>query len=166
MPRSHRPRKAYRPHGVRLDAHGLAMDLVTVLSAEQQAQLLTPAKAALDALRTGRGTWDAWRTLADCCNVAQALCAKGIGSNLIDKCLDAQHALAALHARVTAGGTWTLRGLELTALDEAVWLHEVQLRHATQGEIAAAIEKVKNVARGALRGDTRQRAHIVIGALT
>jgi hypothetical protein len=165
MPRSQRPRKGYRPHGVRLDAHGLAMDLVTVLSAEQQAKMLQPAQAALETMRTGRGSWDAWRHLADCVNVCQALCAKGIGSNLIDKCLDAQQALGDLHARVTSGGSWTLRGTELKALDETVWLHEVQLRHATQGELQAAIDKVRNVVRGALTGGSQHGPHVLVGRL-
>lgn len=165
MPRSARPRKAYRAQPVRLDAHGLAIDLASKLSPDQQALLAEPMRLALDQLRTGRGDWAAWRTLADAGNVAQALAERNIASNLLDKVHAAQAALAALADRVKAGRSWTLRGPELTAIDDMAWVHEVQLSHATQGETAAAIQRVKRVVQGVLQGNGSPQAHIVVGAL-
>jgi hypothetical protein len=165
MPRSTPPRKAYRPVGVRLDAHGLAIDLATVLSAQQQADLLDPARAALEQMRLGRGGWEAWRALADVSNVAEALAEGGIAGNLADKVHAAQEALAAVAGRVNAGRSWTLRGLELGALDDLVWLHEVQLQHATQGETTAAIERVKRRVKGVLSGSASPSATVIVGAL-
>lgn len=164
MPRPAAPRKRYRPHPVRPDAVHLAADLVSVLSPQQQADLVRLMQQALDTLRRGAGGWAAWCGLADALNVAEALCARNIASNLIDKVVLGQCALRDLHQRVTAGRGWTLRGPEIAALDEACWVHEVQLRHASQGEVGAAIQRVQRVVRGANNGGAGGR-HVLVGQL-
>lgn len=62
---------------------------------------------------------------------------------------------AALQA---AGGSWTLYPAEITALDDACFVHQVQLEHRSQGEMADAIALVKRRIAGALAGSPPQGA--------
>lgn len=165
MPTSHKPRKRYAPQPVRLDAHLHAIDRVATLLDTQRQDLSTPMQEAFDLFRTGRGTAAAWCTLADALNVGEVLTELQIGTNLRGHFAMAQGALAAVHARKTAGGTWTLRGLEIAMLDDAVWAAKVQLDHCSQGELTDAVNTVKRRARGALTGGLSADTTVCVGLL-
>ena len=165
MPTSHKPRKRYTPQAVRLDAHLHAIDRVATLLDTQRQDLATPMQEAFDAFRTGHGTAAAWCTLADALNVGEVLTELSIGSNLRGHFAQAQAALAAVHARKTGGGTWTLRGLEIAMLDDAVWAAKVQLDHCSQGELTDAVNTVKRRARGALTGGLSADTTVCVGLL-
>lgn len=167
-PSHHRPerrqRKAYRPARIDLDPVGLALSRAAKLTPEQRQQLVGPTAAAFEAFRTGRGTEPLWRSLADAMNVAEALAERGIASDHVDTFARAQAALAAVWQRHAAGGSWTLRGAEITALDDGAFVHGVQLEHASQGEVADAIAAVKRRMQGVRAGNVPKGA-VVIGSL-
>lgn len=165
MPRSHKPRKRYVPKAIRPDAHLHAIDRVATLLDTQRQDLATPMQAAFDDFRTGHGTARAWCTLADALNVGEVLTELQIGTNLRGHFAQAQAALAAVHGRQSAGGTWTLRGPEIATLDDAVWAAKVQLDHCSQGELADAINTVKRRARGALSGGLSADTTVCVGLL-
>jgi hypothetical protein len=165
MPQSKKPRKTYKPRPVRVDAHGLAIDLASLLTHAQRAGFMNPAREALDSLRRGEGDWNAWRTMADVGNMAEALAEEGLAPNLIGNIERGQDVLGRIHGTVMDGGSWTLRGPEIVALDDLVWVHGVQLQHATQGEMARAIERVKARTRGALHGSVGKGTKVLVGAL-
>jgi hypothetical protein len=165
MPTAHKPRKRYRPRTVRIDATQHAIDRVSVLDADQRAMLTQPLAAALEAFRSGRATLRHWCDLADACNVAEQLARQHIGGEpVVEVMLAAQQALAAVHARHQERGSWTLRGVELRALDDAEWLARWQLEQCSQGEIADAISTVKRRTAGALAGGVG-RGTVVVGML-
>jgi hypothetical protein len=166
MPRSNRPRKAYRPTGTRTDAFLHAMDRASLLSTRQQAELIAPMQKALEEFRLGRGSAAYWADLADAVNVGEALAALRIGSNLVPYIEHAQAALASVHARHAAGGSWTLRGPELAALDDAVWAAGVQIQHCSQGEMQTAIDRVKRRMAAALAGNAAPGSVVCVGLLT
>lgn len=165
MGRNAKPRKAYRPRPVVADPVEHAIARAGLLHRRQRLDLALPTQASLQAMRTGTGRWPEWRNLADALNVAEALSQDGIASDRLDEIRTAQHALAALHQRVEAGGPWTLRGPELTALQLAVELHGIQLKLASQGEVANAIERVQRRTKGALAGNVGRDTTVCIGHL-
>lgn len=165
MGRSHKPRKRYVPKRVDLDPMGLATALASLLQPEQRADLVLPMNAAFLRLRLGQGTHACWANLADAMNVAERLAGLGIANDHAAELQAAHAALASLHARNAEGGTWVMRGTEIAALEVALELHQIQLDHCTQGELAQAITTVQRVMSQALAGNASPRAHICMGGL-
>lgn len=115
----------------------IAVARASTLSPEQVAENIQPAKLALDAFKAGRGSIEHWRTLVDALNVGEALAKRHrIASNLVEKNYAGQEALAAVYGRQRT--SWTLRGTEIAALTEAVWLWGVQVNYVSKGELEAA----------------------------
>ena len=158
--RAKTPRKAYRPGRIDADPVGLAMAMAALLTDEQRAPIEQAVVEAFAAFRAGRGTARLWASLADSMNVAEALAQRRIASDHVDTFARAQEALAAVCARHAAGGSWTLYPAEITALDDAVFVACVQLRHCSQGELADAIHAVQRRIAAALRGDGPRGAHV------
>ena len=165
MGRTAKPRRAYRPRVIDGNPITLAMSRAAALEDSQRRDLITPVRSALAALRTGTGGMDAWCTLADAANVAEQLCALGIASDRLATIDAAQAALAELHARHAQRGNWTLRAAELLALEEAVVIHGIQLRFASQGEVAEAIKTVQRRVAAALAGNASPKARVCVGVL-
>lgn len=166
MPRSSKPRKSYRPAGVRMDAHLHAVDRIATLLPHQRQQLAGPTAAALELFRRGAGSRAAWCDLADACNVAEALAQMHIGGEpLLPAIHAAQAALAAVHQRQAQRASWTLRGQEITALDEVCYWHAWQLEQATQGELHDAVQQVKRRTAGALAGAAGPGTVVCVGGL-
>lgn len=144
--------RRYRPRAVDVDPIGLAMTMAALLTPEQRAPLERASVEGFAAFRLGHGTAALWADLADAMNVAEALAEIGIASDHADTFAAAQAAPAAVWTRHAAGGSWTLRAAEITALDDAVFIHGVQLQHCSQREMADAITTVRNRVRGAMAG--------------
>lgn len=157
MPRSRRPRKAYRPRAQEYDPVLLAINRAALFSAEERASRWRPARDALDALRRGQGTPDHWRNLVDALHVAEALMEQRIGNNLANDIDAALVHLAALQQRVRAGRGWTLYAHELASLDYAVDAYGAQLQVCSTGEHLQAIERVSRRMRAALSGGPAAR---------
>jgi hypothetical protein len=168
MPRNHKPRNRYVPKRVDPDPMGLAMTGAALLTPEQLRKLFGPLNTAFDAFRTGRGTPAAWCDLADAMNVAEALAERNIANDHAEKFLAAQGVLADVHGRshVPDRGSYTLYAAEIVALDDAVFMHRIQLEHCSQRELLESIEQVKRRVQAALAGNASPRARICVpGAL-
>lgn len=166
MPGTRKPAKQHRPRLPRLDAHLHAVDRVATLLPSQQTELSAPMQAALDAFRQGRGDRNRWCDLADACNVGEALALAHIGGQpLLPIFAAAQAALAAVHGRQQQRGSWTLRGEEIHAIDEACYWHRWQLGQASQGELHDAIEAVKRRVSAALAGSVAPGTTVCRGGL-
>jgi hypothetical protein len=106
-------------------------------------------KIALDSTLTefGQGIDCAprWCCMADAMNVAEALAQIGICSDDNSKAIihGGHQVLADVQQRRTAGGSWTLRGIERKTLDEAIWMHGVQLDHCSRREYEQAVQTVR-----------------------
>lgn len=166
MPRSHRPRKRYVPKHVDLDPANAAIARAALIPPHIRQQFTQPLQQAFQALRMGQGNWDAWRTVADALNVSERLAALAIARDHTDEIEAAQAALAALFDRHQATRSWTLRGPEIAALEQAVTIHKIQLDYATQGELYEAIDTVRRCVGQALAGNVSPSAKVcVVGAL-
>ena len=165
MGRNRKPRKAYRPGRVDADPVDLAISRAAKLSLVQRLDLMRPLRAAFEGMRMGTAGWPAWCSVADAMNVAEQLAGAGIVSDRQPEFTAAQAALHQVHGRVLAGGSWTLRAAEITALDFAVDLHGIQLQYVSQGEVQDAIEAVKRNVLQALRGNAPRNAKVCVGVL-
>ena len=137
-----------------------AMAGARLLLPVERGLLLDPPREALEALRTGTGRGDAWRAMADALNVAEALVELRIAGNLGDQVQAGQAALSALAGRVAAGRGWTLNGRELVALDDALWVYQMQLDHCCVSEWQAALQTVQRRISAALAGNGGPRVTV------
>jgi len=106
------------------------------------------------------------KCMADAINVAEALAELRICSDDTSRgCIQAgQQVLATVLERHAERRTWTLHAQERQALDDALWLHGVQLDHCSLREYEQALQRVRNVARAALTGSVGPGV-MVLGAI-
>lgn len=115
--------------------------------------LFAPMRAAFVAFRAGQGGDHHWRMLVDAINVGAELAASHqIASDHKNTFTAAEAALSAVARRRAEGGSWTLRGAEIAALDLAVQVHRAQLLHVSHGELGQAVTTLKARIQAALRG--------------
>jgi hypothetical protein len=152
MGRSSAPRKAYRPRPVDRDPVGLATAMAALLDPPQRQKLVDRCATAFEAFRGGRGTAALWADLADALNVAEALAERGIANDHAELFQRAQAALSDVSSRHEHGRSWTLYAADITALDEALYVHGIQLEHCSQREFAESVRQVQRRVAGALRG--------------
>lgn len=154
MSRNRPPRKAYRPGRIDSNPVDLALSRAAKLDGQQVPSLLQRLADDVQRFRLGQGSAPVWAALADALNVAEALAALGIASDHEDTFAKGQAALAAVHGRAWgATRSWTLRGPELQAIDDAIFVHGVQLQHCSQGELLEAVQRVERRTRQALAGN-------------
>jgi hypothetical protein len=162
MSRNSKPRKAYRPGRLDHDPVSLAMTMAAKLDATQLPGMLDRIQARLDAFRTGAGNSEHWAALADSLNVAEGLAELGIAGDHRETFERGQQALAAVHGRAHGPRkSWTLRGPELQALDDALFVHSVQLQHCSQGELHKAVATVRRRMQQALKGNAGRGATVL-----
>ncbi len=141
-----------------------------------QAQKLTPAgrahlqgivTTAFEDFRRGARCADAWATMADALNMAESLAGLNIASDhasrtKIDR---GQQVLADVCLRFHERASWTLYPAELTALDEALFIHRVQLEHCSLGEFDQAETLTRNRVFQARHGNAPAGARVIEGAI-
>lgn len=165
MPRSTRPRKAYRPRTVAANAVQLALNNVHQLARQDvrgQAELL---RTALAEFQRGQHGGQHWRSLADAANMAETLATMGIGSGhdaqrIIQRAQQALHDVALRHRQ---RGTWALHHDELDALQWLLRLHSTQLEACDYSEFNRAMGHTQNRIAQARAGNAPAGAVVVRG---
>lgn len=115
----------------------IALARASTLSPDQVAANIEPATHAFNEFKAGRGNLDHWRTLVDALNVGEAIAKRHrIGRDHLEKNHAGQEALAAVYSRQRT--SWTLRGTEIAALTDALWIWGVQVGFVSNGELEAA----------------------------
>lgn len=167
MPRSARPRKAYRPRAVASNAVQVAVNNVHQLDRNDvrgQAELL---RTALAEFQRGRDAGLHWRSLADAANMAETLAAMSIGSGpdadrIIERAQQVLHDVALRHRE---RGTWALKRDELDALQWLLSLHTTQLAECDYSEFARAMDRTHNRIAQARSGNAPAGAVVVRGEI-
>ncbi|NNM65941.1 MAG: hypothetical protein HKL99_15275 [Burkholderiales bacterium] len=109
------------------------------LPPEQRAAIVAGNTAALTALREGHATRDQFDRLTQALLIADELRAHGLARDHADTFATAIDALAAILARMErTGGRYVARGPELTAIDDAVFVHSVQIENVALSEMERA----------------------------
>lgn len=126
----------------------------TRLTQPEIERILAPCRRAVQAFRTGRGTYDQWVVLCTAGHVAEAIEDGGVIRGQREIITDANTALDAIGARAgRSASTWcttTLHGHEITALADLVAAHSRQVHELTYSEYTRAANKA--VARVATMG--------------
>jgi hypothetical protein len=168
MPRSKKPRKAYRPQPVHANSLDIALNNVRKLSRADVQMQTGIFDTALRQFSAGQHCAQHWRSLADTANMAETLAGMGICSGLqavavIDT---AQRALAAVRQRHTERNTWTLYATELDALQWLASLHARQLVECDYSEFERAFQGTRNRIGEARRGNAPRGAIVIEGDLS
>lgn len=137
-------KKRYRPKPVHLNALQRAIEGARKL----ERQYVVDMKAALDdafhRLKIGDDPKEAWKCLADSLNVGEALADLGICSDegSRSRLQDGHNALRLIATRQQRTGSWALYPAEINHLGDAIWIHTIQLEHASLSEFERAHSKV------------------------
>ncbi|RZI62353.1 MAG: hypothetical protein EOP37_03355 [Rubrivivax sp.] len=123
-----------------------------LMTPRQRLDYLAPVNVAMSMLRIGKGTPDHVANLADGLNIAAELCKRRICNDHQAEIAAALMALVAICQRGQAAGAWTLLAAEVEALEEAVFIHTVQLDHCSCGEFESATQAVIAMTRQAAAG--------------
>lgn len=165
--RDARGAKRYQPKVVALNAIERAINGVRKLSTEDQTAIKRDMDTALREFGCGRDCASHWLTMADSLNVAEQLAARGICSDAAsqERIQAGQAALVTVNDRHATTGSWTLYAAERTALDDALWLHGVQVEHCSLSEYAAAVQAVRQRVQQAIAGNAPRGARVLLGDL-
>ena len=147
MASNKKPRKKYRPKGVRLDNLAYICESFSPVTSHKHIALDLRIKnhEAMAALTTGTATREDWDILVAAFNMTEAFYRLGIGAEYkaeVKLGLDALHAVG--KRSLTLGGRFVLRSEEMRALNTALELHDAQLDVATLRDMERAIEIVNN----------------------
>ena len=96
---------------------------------------------AINAVRTGKATWEDVSTLVVAFNVGLGLCAAGVGGDYSHELREALKAALVLEQR----DKWLLTGPELSAINTGMEVHDAQLDVCTVVEMEAALVTVQQM---------------------
>lgn len=134
-PRVPRPISANPFHTARMRA--------TRLTAAEIAEVMTPMRACLKAVREGVAVQEQYEVLHSGILIAEAIESSGIVRGLADHITSALRACEAIQARAMRTGTWKPTALyfqELDALNTALDLHQYQIQQLSSGELHRIVQ--------------------------
>jgi hypothetical protein len=140
-----KPRKKYKPKGVRLDAVQWVINGFRNISQTGDAVLHLKIKnhESLECLRKGEATRIDIDTIISAFNIAEALARMKIGDDYAADIKAGQDALLAVAKRgVSRDEKFILKAQELTAIMLVAEIHDAQLEITTIGELEKAMDIV------------------------
>lgn len=112
-------------------------------------------RQALNMLHEGKGNQEDFRNLVDAFNTGEQLAELGICSN--DECRvmlqNGQSSLLGIYERHQAKNEWSLIADDIWPLNEAIFIHGVQLGFVSLGEYTLAQKMIREKSRQAIRGN-------------
>ncbi|AQW28654.1 hypothetical protein ACKZDW_08000 [Ralstonia syzygii subsp. celebesensis] len=137
-------RKRGKRFTTRRDPSAFLRTLVGVkpLEQDQQTDLSIAYRMSFESLRTGHGKETDFHTIACSLNIALVLAERGYGAEWVEQVKAAQVGLVRRMERGQRTGRWGLDGEAMTAMSDALSLHDEQIALATQREIREAIAEV------------------------
>jgi hypothetical protein len=140
-----KPRKKYKPKGVRLDAVQWVINGFKNISETGDAVLHLKIKnhESLECLRKGEATRMDIDAIISAFNMAEALARMQIGDDYAAEIKAGQDALLAVAKRgVSRDDRFVLKAEELTAINLVLEIHDAQLEITTIGELEKAMDIV------------------------
>ena len=140
-----KPRKKYKPKGVRLDAVQWVINGFRNISETGDAVLHLKIKnhESLECLRKGEATRMDIDAIISAFNMAEALARMQIGDDYAAEIKAGQDALLAVAKRgVSRDDRFVLKAEELTAINLVLEIHDAQLEITTIGELEKAMDIV------------------------
>lgn len=140
-----KPRKKYRPKGVRLDCMAWIKSGMLPVSKVEHAGIMLKIKnhAALANITQGKGTRDDIDIVIAAMNVTEALALLGKGKDWHSEIRAAQEAILTMGKRGLAkGDRFLFTGHEMQAVNLAMDVHDAQLDECTVAELEKALQMV------------------------
>ena len=140
-----KPRKKYKPKGVRMDAITWVINGFRNISETGDAVLHLKIKnhESLECLRKGEATRLDIDAIISAFNMAEALARMQIGDDYAKEIKAGQDALLAVAKRgVSRDDRFVLKAEELTAINLVLEIHDAQLEITTIGELEKAMDIV------------------------
>lgn len=147
MPTSKKPRKAYRPKPVRLNALGYVLESVKPVAEHDTylADLKITNHSAMTELVQGRANQHHISILVGMSNMIEGLWRLGFGREYEQVLIDGQAALKTLTDRAARLGRFTPTGPEIVALNAYMDLHDAQMEVTTVKDIERALDLAKRI---------------------
>ena len=142
--------KAYRPKQIVANPLNYLFGGLKRIDPDNLVTLNCQNHAALVTIISGRGTRATWDKLTGCINMALIMCELGTGDEYRTTLEAGREALITLGRRYLKHGTSAFTGGELTAMNEAMAVHDAQLE----------VSRVIDVERAYAEIDRRLRHHI------
>lgn len=139
-----KPRKKYKPKGVRLDAMTWVISGFKKVADVPDAgtKLLIRNHAAFDEIREGRGTKDHVDMLIHMVNMADALAKLQLGRDWLPEIGQAQDAIYAMAQRGISGKKFLFTGEELSIVQTILELHDEQLKNCPVRKMEEALDVI------------------------
>lgn len=143
MPKSKKPRKAYNPKKILRDPVGETIKGLNPAKPEHITTIQIIVHDAMSRLTRGAGTRADWQTVADAINMTIVLCERGYGlPEWVDDVTKARDAMKAARDRHKQGKALLFRGEEITAINDALALHDQQIEVALVKDVEWALDDV------------------------
>lgn len=128
MPASSKPKKKYRPKGIIRNPIAYVIEGINPPSPEKATQVQVSYHWSMTNLTKGTGTIRDWQAISNSLNLTMVLAEMGWGENYIGQIREAMYALAAMRDRYKAGKPLRFTGPELQEINDALALHDEQVR--------------------------------------
>jgi hypothetical protein len=140
-----KPRKKYKPKGVRMDALTWVISGFKKVAEVPDAgtKLMIKNHASFDEIREGRGNTFHVDNLITMVNCAEALAKRQLGRDWLEEIGQAQDAIYAMAQRGVSGKSFVFTGLELQAVETVLSLHDEQLRQCSVRTLELALEDIE-----------------------
>ena len=139
-----KPRKKYKPKGVRLDAMTWVISGFKKVADVPDAgtKLLLRNHASFDEIRAGRGDKEHVDIMIHMVNMAEALAKLQLGRDWLPEIVQAQNAIYAMAQRGVSGKKFLFTGEELGIVQTILELHDEQLKNCPVRTMEEALDVI------------------------
>jgi hypothetical protein len=127
MAANKKPRKKYRPKPVLKDTVSYVLTGLKQVPNDIRTNLKISVHMAMSTIARGHGERIDWENVAESLNMALVLCEMGYGHEYTQQIRLAQRAMMNLRVRLKEKGRMVFTAPELTAVNEALAIHEAQI---------------------------------------
>ena len=166
MPKTSRPRKAYRPGRVNPLSWRAAVQGACKLHIDDRLRWQANLDDALTAIARGQAGNEQWRAVFDAANVVEELVRMKLAHDPDDLVTDAQDACVHILDRQRETGTRAVRAEELAALRTLVLAWAELMDGITQGQLFEAEKRVADRVRRVLSSKRAQAGVRILDSVT
>jgi hypothetical protein len=145
-----KPRKKYKPKGVRMDALTWVISGFKKVAEVPDAgtKLMLKNHVSFDEIREGRGDTHHVDNLISMVNMAEALAKRQLGRDWLPEIGEAQDAIFAMAQRGVSGKSFIFTGEELKAVQTIMELHDEQLRQCPVRTLELSLDDIAKEFKG------------------
>jgi hypothetical protein len=143
MAKNKKPTKKYRPRGIIKDPIRYVVRGCGPAEESAVTKCQISYHMAMLNITQGKAKPSDWQEIANALNAGIVLAEMGYGKEYLQEFIKAQGAMVMLRDRLKNNGTLTIKAVEMTAINEALAVHDEQIRIATIKDMELAIKEVE-----------------------